>query len=235
MAEQTVTRFDIDNLDTNAVRALAIKRRELDDAIAKRETKARMEGEAMTIAGLKAEVGQMPVGAPNRPSTKDDWVALYVAKVSQDTLYAKELKRLTKEAHRDERIAATLNGMLDAADEADEALRTLVNGSGGRLLVSKLRWESDSHMIIQATAMWARRVLAEVQKGQDLRDAVLTLLGNAMERLFELPSAVLANGLAGTLKAEYLHEAVAAERFRSKMVMCFDRNMPITIDLIKGC
>jgi hypothetical protein len=226
----TTSRIDIDNLDTAATRALAEVKDVLQDAIATRAQEALEAAEKMTSAELKDFVVK-PANA--KPTTKADWIKLYVYQESQKTAAAATLKKLQREAGRDQALAEKLNGFLDDSDTADHELRELVNGSNGRAMYAKLRWQADSAAIAQLTATRAVRVLRAVEKGDDLRDAVLAGIADAMEVLFEFPSAVLSNGLSSMLKADYLMEALAAERFRSALVMSLDRAMPITIDMIK--
>jgi len=226
----TANRFNIDTLDTPATRALAEAKDVLLDAVATRTREAYEAAEEMTVAELKEFVGK-PVNA--KPATKADWVELYINQESKKTAAAQTLKQLQKEAQRDRHLAEKLNDFLDASDTADKELRELANDSNGRALYAVMRWQVDSIAIAQLTASRAIRVLRAVQKGDDLRDAVLAALAEAMETLFEFPSAVLANGLSSMLKADYLLEAAAAERFRSALVMSLDRSMPITVDMIK--
>ncbi len=118
-----MTRFDLDNLDTPAIRALAERQPELEKAIAERRAREEETAHAMSIADIKQCLGKLDNG--ENPKTKAEWVKLYVDKAVAATPYAANLRTLERDAHMDRLLAKTLNKMMDDADDAREQVTKL--------------------------------------------------------------------------------------------------------------
>lgn len=223
-------RFDIDNLDTAAGRALREQEPVLKAAIARTQEQARYLAAGMTVTSLRDELhGPYENG---KPSSRPEWEALFVKRRTAASPEARTLKALTREAGRDVRIAVALNGMMDAASEKLRDVQRHADTPSPSAAYAELRWDMDELGATAATAGYATCVLNAVQKGEDLRSAVLQQLGHALEVIFDLPGQIRAEGVGSVMKAQMLAYAQGAERFRQEMTRCLGRHFKITMDLL---
>lgn len=220
----TATRFTTANLTTAAIRDLAEHQANLEIILAAVEADARTVAEKLTIGELKeqTEVSQRR----KAPTTKAEWVELYVKRVVAAAPEAKELSAKKQEAAFDQMFADRLNRMLNASDEADEMLRKVVNESSGVGMFRNLTWKLDDAFIAQAAARYARQVFeAVVEDDAELREAALKVLFSAMATIFSFPSHVRANGLSGGYRMASLIEASAANTFRQAVAQYLRADM----------
>jgi hypothetical protein len=162
MTQQAITRFDIDNLNTNATRALAEAEPSLRASIAKRQESARAVALAMTVADLRERVGG------SVKSGKAELVEAYAQKIANGSPSSKELDQRIMEANMDGNLAYTLNRMMKQGDDARAAMERL-HEEHPQDRMRKLR----THLIALHVGEIADRVLRDaVDYGTDLRDAV---------------------------------------------------------------
>ncbi len=173
-----VTRFDLDNLDTPAVRELAAKKPVLEQSIARRRESIRTRAESMTIADIKKEITDKLGGFTDgeNPKTKAEWIDLYAAKGVANTPYAKTLSELETEAFRDRYLAKGLNELLATGEKAEETMKKIHEIPAGRRMVTL-----QSALVDVDAASWASDIHAAVtDHNADLREITLKLIGRAV-------------------------------------------------------
>lgn len=225
-----ITRFDIDNLNTAATRALAEAKPTLDEAIAKHQARARERMNGLTITELRK---LLP--ADTKAVNKAEWVELAVKQEVGNGVHYRKLNELLREAHRDELLARQLNTLLDDSDTADERIRQLAADNSGRGMFVKLAWSLDHCFAAQAAGFIAREVLRGVVEHQgELRQIALDYLRDAVKKIIDFPSHVRANGLAGSARAEDLMHVLGASLYREAVTLYMDKDDTVPMSWIRN-
>lgn len=213
----TINRFDLDNLKTDATRALDEQGAELAKTIEVLRELNRERAQKMTTAELRTGLG---ADAQNiaKGATKAHLVESYVKKYVDDTSAAKELDTLYTNARADRRIAAMLNQMLDTADRAQVELFGKLRDTYISSQVSILR----SAIIDRYVGAIAARVLAHVIEGHDLRTVVISEYIDAIKMALAFVGTNSGNFCNTGLRDE--EEIIAANWFRQEVA----RRLPDT-------
>lgn len=199
----TASRFDTDNMNTPAVRALAEAEPLLEPRIARYAEDLREKANTYTIAELRDLVAASPYGA--KPATKADWVEAFVKQQVAETASAKKLNELREAVSADRRIMLALNGFLDGADKAREEIANLASIH----ISSQARYLYKAHVAIYVGDIAADIIQGVTEFDADLGDLTRKAVISAMRLVF---SAVTGTGLRSE------EEIVAADRFRSLMI-----------------
>lgn len=209
-------RFDLDNLDTAAIRDLEAAKDDLEAAVAKRQEQERAIAETMTVAELKGAVS-----AVHGFTLKADWVEAYVKQEVAAAPEAKRLAELRAEAGDDRHLARTLNEMLDAADEDV----TDLSGVAPHARIAVVQ----RNLINKYVGRHARSVLDTVNGGYaDLRAAALDEYLTTIKIVLNYVGTSV-NGFGQGLRDR--EEIIAANKFRDDLRYRLP-NLPMTSDMI---
>lgn len=198
-----MNRFDIKNMTTPAIRALAEAEPILEPRIAKATDELRAKANAMTIAELRDVVTISRHDA--KAATKADWVEAYVKQAVAETLYAKDLAEKRNAASNDKRIMMSLNGFMDDADRAREEIANL-SSIHVSSQVSRLR---AAHVAIHLGDIAADILQGVTEYDADLGDLTRKVVIGAIR-------IVLRSAAGGGLRSE--EEIAANNRFRDRMI-----------------
>lgn len=198
----TATRFDTDNMNTPATRALAEAEPILEPRIAKFADELREKANGMTIAELRDLVTLSQYDA--KPATKADWVERFVKQEVAKTSSAKSLAEKRDAVSNDRRIMMALNEFMNDADKAREEIANL----------SSIHVSSQArHLRSAHIAIHLGDIAADILQGVTEHDADL---GDLTRKTVIAAIRIVLRSLGGGLRSE--EEIAANDRFRDRMI-----------------
>jgi hypothetical protein len=209
MTQQAITRFDLDNLDTPAMRKLTEQREDLEREVAAHRASLTERGNSETVETLQRLVTRLGF---EKPKNKADWVEMYVSERIAEIPAHRLLGWLRSEAQADRSLARTLNEMMDEGSD-EQAATDMANIA--RLHFTAMVGAVEGVIVRRATAQRARRLHRLVANGvAPLREAAI---GEALSALKDMQQYIGVGGrIGGTLLSE--PEAVAANIFCQRIL-----------------
>lgn len=217
--------IDLDNLSSNAIRALAAARADLEARVAEHQDRAQGEAAELNKQQLIGKINELaPHIATKESGPKSGLVAMFVELSGTQSEPGRELRRLQDAVRADSEMARRLNGLLTRAHSELERLTPKQIDTREVTIYDVaylLRSNVDSFLIATEAAHYAEAVVNAVGRGDDIREATAKLVKPATRAVVSAVPHVAANGFAGTRRAEEIHKAVGARDFLREVAFSY--------------